>query len=112
MAIFNVNLKQCYFEQIKNGEKTIEGRLNKDKFAKFKIGDIITFKDESDNQFDAKITNINIFNSFQSYLEKMTIEKCLPNVKTIEEGIEIYRQFYSIEDEQKYGIMAFTIEVI
>jgi ASC-1-like (ASCH) protein len=37
------------------------------------------------------------------------IDKCLPDVVDINDGINIYREFYSIEDEIKYGVVAIEL---
>jgi len=45
-------------------------------------------------------------------LKKEGIENVLPGVKNIEEGVQIYRQFYSEEREKKYGVVAIEVEPI
>ena len=37
------------------------------------------------------------------------INKCLPGIKSIDEGVKIYRQFYSKDDENQYKIIAFGL---
>jgi len=44
------------------------------------------------SEFKVKTTN---------YLENKKLEKCLPGIDTIEEGIKIYHNFYSVNDENK-----------
>lgn len=43
-------------------------------------------------------------------LEKEGLENVLPGVKSIEEGIQVYRRFYDEEKEKKYGVVAIEIE--
>ena len=45
---------------------------------------------------------------FLIYLNKII----LINIKTINDGVNIYRQFYSKKDEEKYGIIAIKIKII
>lgn len=44
MSIWEVGLVAEPFEAVATGKKTIEGRLNKGKFAQFAIGDIIKIR--------------------------------------------------------------------
>jgi ASC-1-like (ASCH) protein len=55
------------------------------------------------SEFKVKTTN---------YLENEKLEKCLPWIDTIEEGIKIYHNFYSVNDENKYKIKGFSIKII
>ena len=34
------------------------------------------------------------------------LKKTLPNINSLEEGINIYHEYYSEEDEYKYGVIA------
>ena len=43
-------------------------------------------------------------------LKSETLEKVLPNVESINDGVDIYHQYYSAEDEAKYGVLAFGLE--
>jgi ASC-1-like (ASCH) protein len=36
----------------------------------------------------------------------------LPNIKTIDDVIAIYRQFYSEEKDREYGVLAIKIKLI
>ena len=40
------------------------------------------------------------------------LKKTLPNINTLEEGVNVYYKFYTKEDEEKYGILAITIKKI
>ena len=42
-----VHVNRIWFEFIREGKKTIEGRLNKGKFKDMKIGDIISFVNDA-----------------------------------------------------------------
>jgi ASC-1-like (ASCH) protein len=39
------------------------------------------------------------------------IKKLLPEVESIEEGIEVYRKFYTPEQEQEFGMVAIEVEL-
>lgn len=58
--------------------------------------------------YTINITSVHKYNSFREYLEKEKLEKCLPSIDTIEDGIKVYYKYYSKEDEDedKYKIIA------
>lgn len=104
----NVNVQEPWFTFIKKGKKTVEGRLNKGRFASLKINDILIFENNG-QECKVKIVDINKYNSFKELMEKEGLEKVLPGVESIDKGIKVYRQFYSEEDEKKYGILAISL---
>ena len=111
---FIKNVSEPWFSLIKVGAKRIEGRLNKGDFSKMEKGDTILFKN-SDLGFDreclVEVVSMQKYNDFRSYLVK-TLRHALPTVDTVDQGISIYRQFYSAADEKKYGVLAIKIKVL
>ncbi|AYV76243.1 MAG: ASCH domain protein [Terrestrivirus sp.] len=108
---YNISVKEPWFSFICNGDKTIEGRLNKNIFSKFVVGDYVVFENKNDS-CKTQIVGINEYKSFEEYLDNKGLEKTLPSVKTIEAGISVYRQYYSEEDEKKYGVLAIEIKLM
>jgi ASC-1-like (ASCH) protein len=115
MTTYTKHLSEPWFSLIKIGCKKCEGRLNKGDFSEMNKGDFIIF---TNNDFDfprsfrCKITSIHNYNSFQNYLESETLEKCLPGIDTIEEGVSIYYKYYTTEDENRYKIKALRLRVV
>ncbi|KAJ4723551.1 RNA-binding ASCH domain protein [Melia azedarach] len=50
--------------------------------------------------------------SFPEMLEAESLEKVLPGVKTIEEGVQIYRNFYAEEKERYNGVLAICVSKV
>ena len=100
-----LNVDERWFKYILDGTKTIEGRLNKNKFKLMRNGDIIIFN----GIIKKEVISVRYYNSFEEYLRNEGIDKCLPEVVDINDGINIYREFYSFEDEIKYGIVAIEL---
>ncbi|RLF90227.1 isomerase [Thermococci archaeon] len=105
---WEMGLQEEYLRLIKEGKKRIEGRLYDEKRRRIKEGDIIIFE----GKLRAKVKALRIYPSFKEMLKKEGIENVLPGVKNIEEGVQIYRQFYSEEREKKYGVVAIEVEPI
>jgi len=50
MKITQINIQEQYLSFILTGKKTVEGRLNKGKFAEIKVGDILEIKNDCREQ--------------------------------------------------------------
>ena len=111
MTIYEKNLSEPWFSLIKLGIKIVEGRLNKGEFANMKTGDIILFSNNElgfERKFTIKIKNTTYYDNFKIYLENETLEKCLPGIDNIEDGLNVYYKYYKKSDELKYKIKAFA----
>lgn len=114
---YTKNLSEPWFSLIKCGLKSVEGRLHKGDFEAMKRNDIITF---TNNEFESigirsfqvRITSKKIYSTFESYLINEKLSKCLPSIDNIEDGIKIYYQYYSKEDEKKYNIVAIRFKLV
>ncbi|CAK9184860.1 unnamed protein product [Ilex paraguariensis] len=42
-------------------------------------------------------------------LQAESLAKVLPGVETVEEGVKIYRKFYSLEKEKSNGVLAICV---
>ena len=109
-----LNLNPEYFEMIKTGEKTLEGRLNDEKRQDFNIGDYITFykEPEREESFDAIILDKFVFDNFDEMADTLKKEDLGFKNKTKNEMIEVYRSFYSKDEEVKYGVVVFKVFVL
>lgn len=100
-----------YFTFVKNGEKTIEGRLAKGEYAKLAVGDHIYVQNNQETErVEVVVLRINRYPSFREMLQYEELSRVLPNATSIEQGIAIYRQFYTQSQEQEFGIVAFEFE--
>jgi ASC-1-like (ASCH) protein len=107
-----IAIRDEWFAPLKEGKKTIEGRLNKGFFTTLKAGDKIKIKNQQGETVDAEIVAIRDYKSIKDYLKKEGLDKTLPGVKTIEEGVEVYRQYYKEEKEKKFGVLAFELKLL
>ncbi|KAJ6741266.1 RNA-BINDING ASCH DOMAIN PROTEIN [Salix purpurea] len=53
--------------------------------------------------------DVHRYASFSKMLQAESLEKVLPGVKTVEEGVEIYRKFYTEEKEMSIGVLAVCV---
>ncbi|ALV62542.1 ProFAR isomerase-like protein [Thermococcus sp. 2319x1] len=105
---WEMGLQEEYLKLIKEGKKKIEGRLYDEKRRQIKPGDVIVFE----GRLKVRVKALRVYPSFKEMLEKEGLDRVLPNVKSIDEGVETYRKFYSEEEERKYGVVAIEVEPI
>lgn len=99
------------FEEIKNGTKTVEMRLNDEKRQLLLVGDTIDFllAENPDEKVSTRITGLEIFKTFKDLCESF------PPVSYGAQSGDAYismSKYYSKEDEEKYGVLAIKIELI
>lgn len=109
MKKYNFNVSEPYKTFILNWQKTFEWRLNKWKFALMQVWDILEFEDSKEN---FKVVSKHIFSNFSEMIEFCSIEKIIPDAKTIEEATNVYYKFYTPEDEKNFGVVAIEIQKI
>lgn len=109
-----IHLSEPWFSLVLLGLKIVEGRKNKGIFKEINIGDIIEWEN-SDFGCRTILTEIitkNEYGSFREYLENEGLEKCLPSIENIENGLNVYYKYYTKEDEKIYGVIALHMRLI
>lgn len=101
-----------YLSLIRSGKKQIEGRVFSPRYQKVKVGDLVRMYNQSAEIF-CRITRICCYPTFKEMLLKEGLDKMVPNAKTVDEAVGIYRSFEGFaEKEKKFGAVAFGIELI
>ncbi|KAL6217297.1 hypothetical protein ACLB2K_010514 [Fragaria x ananassa] len=103
---FELHVQEPFFTQIKDGLKTIEGRYNVGDYSRIGSGALILFN----KCLIVEVKEVRSYGSFSDMLKAESLEKVLPGVKTIEEGVQAYRRFYTEETERSNGVIAICIE--
>ena len=111
---YRKHISEPWFSLINLDIKTVEGRLDNGDFSKIKFGDTIVFKNADmgfERECEVFIIGIREYDTLESMLEKESLEKCLPGITTIEDGMKIYNYIYD-KHVQIPGvkIKAFTIK--
>ena len=116
MKIWRMNLYHRFFPYVASGRKSVEGRAwsKKRNYRKMKRGDKIIFSDlSSQKKVTAVIDGVKRYKNVRDCLTGEGLKKCLPQAKTLAEGIGIY---YGIADDweeriRKDGIFAIRIHL-
>ena len=100
------------FENIKNGTKTIELRLNDEKRQLLKIKDLIEFTNrETSEQMLVKIKNIYHYPSFEELYKRF--DKVAMGYKEDEDANpKDMEKYYSKEEQEKNGVLGIEIKKV
>lgn len=106
-----LNLRKKYFDLIKSGEKTIELRLFDEKRKNIKINDILTLKnDDNEEILKVKVLNLYQSNCFENLIKLFDIKKT--GFDSIKELNGCILEFYTKEKQDKYGVLGIQIKVL
>lgn len=110
----NMKLQEKYYNYILNGTKRIEIRLYDEKRQQIKIWDIIKFikKPNLDESIEAKVIGLIRYNSFNDMFKDFDISLLADKRMTKDELINALEQFYTKEEQQKYGVLGIRIELL
>ncbi|XP_028201601.1 uncharacterized protein LOC114385744 isoform X3 [Glycine soja] len=94
---FEFHVQEPFFSQLNDGLKTIEGRI--------KSGNLILFN----KSVVFEVQGVRRYPTFFAMLEAESLGKVLPGVESSEEGVKVYRRFYTEEKEQANGVLAIVV---
>ena len=108
----NMKLKPEPFEKIKSGKKTMELRLYDEKRQLLSVGDIITFTNmETSEQLTVNVIGLHRFDSFKDLYEYID-KKLIGYNEEDEVDPNHMNQYYSEEEQEKYGVLAIEIKLL
>lgn len=111
MTIFKIHCKDPWFSLIRQGTKPVEGRKKTHTYQRIKAGDHINFVNGNES-FKAIVTEVREYATIEDYFEDVTLEKALPGVVTLEEGLNIYYHWSSEESVKQYGFLGFFVKPV
>ncbi|QGZ97750.1 Cof-type HAD-IIB family hydrolase [Mycoplasma sp. NEAQ87857] len=102
-----LNISDKYFKLINQGSKTVEIRLNDPRRYGLKEGTLINLiNDQTQDELCVKIKRVTKYNSFKDLLTNEDTSKTQLSLS----DLDVLYQFYSIENEAKYGVLAIEVE--
>ncbi len=110
--IHEVPCFEPYMTFIEEGKKTIEGRVGTSYYTKIRSGSILRLHNRK-KEIWCDVTRTHAYSTFKDMLEKEGLKNMLPQAKSIEEGVKIYRKFPTFaEKENKFGAYAIEVKFI
>ena len=104
--LHKMKLKEKPFESIKDGSKTVEFRLYDEKRKLINIGDQIEFSKlpELEEKILVDVLDLYRDDSFENLFRKL-----IKDEEEIQRKTKAMREFYSSEEEEKYGVVGIKI---
>lgn len=125
---YTITLNEPWFDLVRNGTKTYEGRCYWNQTRLYKKGDQLrvvrlvkkgvhstTDAAAASNVNDAyliEIEDILLFATFRQALEALGLKETLPGIATLEEGVQVYLQFYRLETQLAHGVCMLKVKRI
>jgi ASC-1-like (ASCH) protein len=115
--IIHSTLKERWFRFIQSGEKTIEGRLDRKWVSELKPYDMIEFTkvpilSDKKEKLQVLVTGVKRYKSFYEIFDDNGLKNVLPDVKDKEEGLKVYRQWYSEIREKEFGVVGIFFNLL
>lgn len=109
-----IHLDPEIYEQVKNGTKNVEARVNDAKRRRIEKGDIITVLKRPDElqELRVRVTQKREYKNFEELAAAYPIERLYSPSFTKEEYLALFPKFYSKEEIEKYGVVAIHFDLI
>lgn len=104
-AKFHIDVQEPFFTQLRNGQKTVEGRCALGNYKRILPGDFLLVN----RCLLLTVQAVNWYGTFYEMLEAESIGNVLPGIKTVKEGVQVYRRFYSEVKEKSGGVLAIVV---
>lgn len=109
---YEMHLNKQPFNQIVDGRKAIEVRLNDSKRKILNIGDEILFisRESEDKTVLKTIVDLRLYPSFAEMANNEDCVACgFDKGYSAQEVVDCYHTFYTVEEEQKFGVLAIEL---
>ncbi len=110
-----LTMSRKYIHQIRDGEKTVEGRIFKGPVVKYNVGDCVRFYYYTNAKDDVQcvITDKKCFKTFKAMLEDVGFKNCIPKADTLEGAVQMYHKIPRYKERAaEFGVVALSLRVI
>lgn len=123
MARWESGRESGLLDDIIAGRKTIEGRLDKGKFAQYRVGDEVGLRRDyrneqgvlEDGEPNAAVVEIVALRTYSTFLAMVTEEgykNVIPSAQSSQQAADEYNKYYSAEDQAHYGVLAIEVRFL
>lgn len=105
-ASFRFVIKPEWEEAVREGRKKIDVRVNAEKYADVKSGDIIHY-----SATKVRVTGIRGYPGLEDLLHHEDYRKVVPGAKSAQDALEQLRAV-GLHDAPAHGVLAFEVEVV
>ena len=122
-SVWRAGRESALLDDIIAGHKTIEGRLNRGKFAEYRVSDIVSlrrdYRDEAgvlrDGAPDVVRVEIVAIRHYKTFLDMVRTEgyqKVIPSAGSAEEAAAEYDKYYTTADQAAHGVLAIEVRLL
>ena len=114
MTLYKMKLNSEPFDMIKQGQKTIELRLNDEKRRQVQVGDQIIFEHSNDltQTIQVDVIALHPFPSFEELYQTLPLLECGYTSNNVEAASpEDMEAHYSLEQQAHYGVLGIEISL-
>ena len=109
--VLPLNIQKTYYDHIRSGRKTVEGRLD-GKNKTLQNGDYIVLKCRGQPDFKIRVTKCEKFRSFYDMLNTVGFQNCIPGACDIRAAEAVYHGFPSYKTkERQVGVVAYHVSL-
>ncbi|HCH34250.1 MAG: hypothetical protein UY35_C0005G0087 [Candidatus Saccharibacteria bacterium GW2011_GWC2_48_9] len=123
MTVWESGRESYLVDDIIAGRKTIEGRLDRDKFSQYQPGDQVWLRRDyrdgaghlqegEPRQVLVEVKDIRKYASFIDMTRSENYKNILPATTSAEEAASLYDTYYSAQDQLKHGVLAIEVAVV
>ncbi len=112
---FLMKLNPNPYQMIKEGRKTIELRLYDEKRRAISAGDIIRFQniETPEEELRAQVVALYPFDSFKDLYDNLPLLECGYTEDNVKDASpEDMNEYYTCEEQAKYGVVGIRIRVL
>ena len=121
--VWSAGRESSLLDDIIAGRKTIKARLNRGKFADYRVGDTVSLRRDyrgkdgqlRDGEPDVARVEIVGIRHYSSFLDMLTSEdyrRVIPRAQSREEAVAEYSKYYSAADQEMYHTLAIEIKLV
>lgn len=109
-----MGLYETYFNQIKEGKKTVEVRLFDQKRRRIEVGHTIEFikLPEQNDSLNVEVTELRNFDTFKQIYENIPFEDLGGEGWLLEEMLQGTYEIYTPEQEKRWGVLAIRLRYL
>lgn len=123
MTVWESGRESTVLDYIISGDKTIEGRLCRGKFANYRPGDVVwlrrdqrddsgVLQDGDPRQVLVEVVGIRHYRTFFAMVTTEDFKKVIPYANSPEQAAFEYGKYYSVDEQAKYGVLAIEFKVL
>ena len=107
MAVtIDLEVQQPYFDAIKSGIKTIEGRLAKQKYLNLQPGDSIRFTAPPNSTSIVKtVAKVHRYATFREAFKEQNFQLAIPDARSVDDAVAVYERFYPRQIQDEIGVV-------